>query len=163
YSIRVGFAPDDGELLYPASTRQLNSLWAFDAAAQTGGSALARGTDASPFPGWQPGDRTYHGQSFTTQQVARWYCWYVDSVAGRVRPRDHTTAPPWPARPAASSSAAGWTSGTSRSTSASTTATLGPLSSRTWPRSSAQAAPADRQRSLAEVRRGGGAGVQADD
>lgn len=81
YSIRVGFAPDAGELLYPPSRPQLNSLWAFDDAAQRGGPGLADGARRSPFPGWRPGDRTYAGRPFTIQQVGTWYRWYVDALA----------------------------------------------------------------------------------
>jgi hypothetical protein len=81
YSIRIGFAPDAGELLYPASGQQLNSLWAFDQLAQNGGLGLASGARASPFPGWRPGDTTYGDRPFSTEEVGVWYRWYVDSLA----------------------------------------------------------------------------------
>lgn len=76
YAIRVGFAPDAGEMLYPESNAHPNSLWAYDALAQNGGGAYAQ----SPMPGWHPGDTTWNGQPVTTSQVDQWYQWYVNGL-----------------------------------------------------------------------------------
>ena len=83
YSVRIGFSPDSGELLYPVTTdsaNHLNSFWAYDSNAQNGGIDLPTNTTKAPFPGWKPGQTTYNGQPFTTTQADQWYQWYIQSL-----------------------------------------------------------------------------------
>lgn len=71
----------DCEMVYPNVHvhEQRGSYWAFDANAQNGPDmppSMAR----NPFPGWKPGQRTYHGRPFTTSQVKQWADWYVTAL-----------------------------------------------------------------------------------
>jgi len=71
-----------GEAMYPSANDQqghTNSYWGFDANAQ--GQAADRPTTipSTPFPGWQPGERTYNSQPFSTTQVQQWYSWYFNA------------------------------------------------------------------------------------
>ncbi|GAC1363628.1 MAG: hypothetical protein NVS2B12_06230 [Ktedonobacteraceae bacterium] len=73
---------EGGEALYPEATdilRHSNSYWAYDNNAQGKKKNLPFGVSATPFPGWLPGQTKYHGQPFTTEQVAQWYNWYFES------------------------------------------------------------------------------------
>jgi hypothetical protein len=76
WAVRVG-AGGNGETLYPADNGDginTNAYWAFDPTAQA----------SSPFPGWEPGQTTYAGRSFTTTDVRTWYDWYVGSLVNGV-------------------------------------------------------------------------------
>ncbi len=71
-----------GETLYPPTNGQgaaTNSYWAFDVNAQGKGKDLPATIPASPFPGWKPGDTTYHHRPFSTAQVQQWYNWYLNA------------------------------------------------------------------------------------
>jgi hypothetical protein len=69
----AGYGPsDDGQ-------GHTNSYWAYDANAQGMGNNLPLGVSKTPFPGWHPGQTTYHGQPFTISQVQQWYDWYFNS------------------------------------------------------------------------------------
>lgn len=73
YSLRVGFSPQTSELLFPPGDDgrgHKDSLWAYDSNAQK----------TNPFPGWRPGDRTYRGRPFSTDEVDQWYRWYVGAL-----------------------------------------------------------------------------------
>jgi hypothetical protein len=83
YSVRIGFAPDAGEMLYPTATDSQgnsNCYWAYDTNAQGTGKDLPSGMSHTPFPGWKPGQTTYNGRAFTTAQVDQWYQWYIKSL-----------------------------------------------------------------------------------
>ncbi len=72
-----------GEALYPLADDQQghnNSYWAYDANAQGQGRDRPATIPANPFPGWVPGDTTYHGQPFSTAQVRQWYNWYLNAL-----------------------------------------------------------------------------------
>ncbi|WP_329275658.1 beta-galactosidase [Streptomyces sp. NBC_00691] len=76
WAIRVGVNAS-GEFAYPGPTSEdggPGAFWAYDSHAQR----------STPYPGWRPGERTYHGKPFTPEQVARWYDWYVGKLAGAV-------------------------------------------------------------------------------
>ncbi|WP_370409874.1 beta-galactosidase [Streptomyces fradiae] len=76
WAIRLGI-DENGEFAYPRALsdgRDTGEFWAYDRHAQA----------ASPYPGWRPGERTYRGASFTEDQVARWYDWYLNSLADAV-------------------------------------------------------------------------------
>ncbi|MBP2580341.1 hypothetical protein J3A78_000819 [Streptomyces sp. PvR006] len=76
WAIRVGVNAS-GEFAYPGPTSEdggPGAFWAYDSHAQR----------SSPYPGWRPGERTYHGKPFTPEQVAHWYDWYVGKLAGAV-------------------------------------------------------------------------------
>ncbi|MFC9595090.1 beta-galactosidase [Streptomyces sp. NPDC056944] len=76
WAVRVG-VNESGEFTYPAPPSEDQGparFWAYDSHAQA----------SSPFPGWRPGERTYHGRPFTTEDVARWYDWYAGALAGAV-------------------------------------------------------------------------------
>ena len=76
WAVRVG-AGGNIETLYPSPTADGahgNAYWAYDPAAQA----------SSPFPGWQPGQTSYQGRSFTTADVQSWYDWYVGALVDGV-------------------------------------------------------------------------------
>ncbi|WP_435971629.1 beta-galactosidase [Streptomyces sp. Qhu_M48] len=76
WAIRVGVS-ESGEFTYPAPVSEEGGpgeFWAYDRHAQA----------SSPYPGWRPGESTYHGRPFTREQVADWYDWYVGELAGAV-------------------------------------------------------------------------------
>ncbi|HEX4202857.1 MAG TPA: hypothetical protein VHZ51_01375, partial [Ktedonobacteraceae bacterium] len=71
-----------GEVLYPPADDQrghTNSYWGFDANAQGQAADRPATIPANPFPGWKPGEKTYHGQPFSTTQVQQWYSWYLNA------------------------------------------------------------------------------------
>jgi hypothetical protein len=83
YSVRIGFAPDAGEMFYPFAFIEggnKNFYWAYDTNAQGTGKDLPSGMSPTPFPGWKPGEKTYKGHAFTTAQVDEWYQWYIKSL-----------------------------------------------------------------------------------
>ncbi|WP_328946221.1 beta-galactosidase [Streptomyces sp. NBC_00250] len=76
WAVRVG-VNESGEFAYPSPLSESDGpaeFWAYDSHAQ----------ESSPYPGWRPGERTYHGRPFTREQVAHWYDWYVGKLAGAV-------------------------------------------------------------------------------
>ncbi|MFI8520707.1 beta-galactosidase [Streptomyces sp. NPDC085481] len=76
WAIRVGIN-ESGEFGYPspvADGRDKGEFWAYDRHAQ----------EASPYPGWRPGEKAYEGAPFTERQVRRWYDWYLASLADAV-------------------------------------------------------------------------------
>ncbi|MEU6167999.1 beta-galactosidase [Streptomyces tanashiensis] len=76
WAVRVG-VNENGEFAYPAPQSEGEGraeFWAYDSHAQA----------SSPFPGWRPGERTYHGRPFTREDVSRWYEWYAGALAGAV-------------------------------------------------------------------------------
>ncbi|MEV6327773.1 beta-galactosidase [Streptomyces sp. NPDC051909] len=76
WTVRLGI-DENGEFAYPRALsggRDTGEFWAYDRHAQA----------ASPYPGWRPGERTYRGAPFTEDQVARWYDWYLNSLADAV-------------------------------------------------------------------------------
>ncbi|MFE7513006.1 beta-galactosidase [Streptomyces sp. NPDC057540] len=74
WAVRLG-VNESGEFTYPApSAEGRAAFWAYDSHAQA----------SSPFPGWRPGERTYHGRPFTSEEAARWYDWYEGALAGAV-------------------------------------------------------------------------------
>ena len=71
-----------GEAMYPPANDQhghTNSYWGFDANAQGQVSDRPATIPATPFPGWQPAEKTYRGQPFSTLQVQQWYSWYLNA------------------------------------------------------------------------------------
>jgi hypothetical protein len=88
WAVRIG-VNGTGEFTYPPparSTRGTMSYWAFDRHAQASGADPGRPASVppNPYPGWRPGQRTYHGAPFTTPQVSRWYDWYLAALADAV-------------------------------------------------------------------------------
>ncbi|MFB7542339.1 beta-galactosidase [Streptomyces zaomyceticus] len=76
WAVRVGIS-ETGEFAYPnppETSSRSAEFWAYDRHAQ----------EQSPYPGWRPGESTYHGRPFTREQVARWYDWYAGALAGAV-------------------------------------------------------------------------------
>ncbi|MER7952198.1 beta-galactosidase [Streptomyces sp. NPDC096079] len=76
WAVRVG-VNESGEFAYPTPLSESGGpaeFWAYDSHAQA----------ESPFPGWRPGERTYHGRPFTREDVRRWYDWYAGALAGAV-------------------------------------------------------------------------------
>ncbi|MEF9881272.1 hypothetical protein [Streptomyces sp. P9-A4] len=76
WAIRIG-VNENGEFAYPSplsGSGGPGEFWAYDNHAQA----------SSPYPGWRPGESTYHGKPFTREQVARWYDWYTGALAGAV-------------------------------------------------------------------------------
>ncbi|MFF9852539.1 alpha-amylase family protein [Streptomyces litmocidini] len=76
WAVRVG-VDESGEFAYPEPLSKdggAGEFWAYDSHAQA----------SSPFPGWRPGERTYHGRPFTREDVTRWYDWYARALAGAV-------------------------------------------------------------------------------
>ncbi|MFD9610861.1 beta-galactosidase [Streptomyces sp. NPDC059083] len=76
WAVRLG-VDETGEFTYPEPSPEGEgraAFWAYDSHAQA----------SSPFPGWRPGERTYRGRSFTSEDVARWYAWYEGALAGAV-------------------------------------------------------------------------------
>ena len=73
---------DGGEAYYgPSDDGQghSNSYWAYDENAQGIRNNLPMGVSKTPFPGWRPGQKTYHNHPFSVSQVQQWYTWYFDS------------------------------------------------------------------------------------
>ncbi|TQJ91462.1 beta-galactosidase [Streptomyces sp. SLBN-31] len=88
WALRIG-VNDTGEFTYPppaSSSGGAASYWAFDRHAQASGADPGRPATVppNPYPGWRPGQTTYHGASFTVGQVSRWYDWYVAALADAV-------------------------------------------------------------------------------
>ncbi|XUM01571.1 beta-galactosidase [Streptomyces venezuelae ATCC 10712] len=76
WAVRLG-VDETGEFTYPepaSGGEGRAAFWAYDSHAQA----------SSPFPGWRPGERTYHGRPFTSEDVDRWYAWYEGALAGAV-------------------------------------------------------------------------------
>ncbi|MFC9388753.1 hypothetical protein DEJ44_02120 [Streptomyces venezuelae] len=76
WAVRVG-VNENGEFSYPTPLSESGGpgeFWAYDSHAQ----------ESSPYPGWRPGERTYHGRPFTREEVRRWYEWYAGALAGAV-------------------------------------------------------------------------------
>lgn len=93
WAIRVG-VDANGEFIYPSADAdgvQHNSYWAFDENAQASGSDASRPVTVppTPFPGWKPGDRTYHGRAFTIREVSQWYDWYLAALTDAVNWQCH--------------------------------------------------------------------------
>lgn len=79
-AVRAGISRA-GELGYPGpdGAGGHDSFWAFDEAAQHG-IGLAADQQASPMPGWRPGDRVWDGQAVGVEQTATWFSWYRDAL-----------------------------------------------------------------------------------
>ncbi|WP_306329126.1 beta-galactosidase [Streptomyces venezuelae] len=76
WAVRIG-VNENGEFSYPTPLSESGGpgeFWAYDSHAQ----------ESSPYPGWRPGERTYHGRPFTREEVRRWYEWYAGALAGAV-------------------------------------------------------------------------------
>lgn len=76
WAVRIG-VNGSGEFAYPTPLSESDGpaeFWAYDSHAQA----------RTPYPGWRPGEVTYHGKPFTREQVARWYDWYAGALAGAV-------------------------------------------------------------------------------
>jgi len=81
WAIRIGAGSAiETNLPYETSGGNNNGYWAYDANAQGANSNLPGTIPANPYPGWQPGDRSYNGSSFSTAQVGQWMDWYLGAL-----------------------------------------------------------------------------------